>query len=48
MWTLIDEGLKVRFHQNTTIEAKIPEISAKVKQELISPSAAAEALLSYL
>lgn len=48
MWTLIDEGLKARFHQNTTIAEKIPEISAKVKQELISPSAAAEALLSYL
>jgi LAO/AO transport system kinase len=48
MWTLIDEGLKARFHQNTTIADKIPEMSAKVKQELISPSAAAEALLSYL
>lgn len=48
MWTLIDEGLKARFHQNSTIAGKIPEISAKVEQELISPSAAAEALLSFL
>ncbi len=48
MWTLIDEGLKSRFHQNRFIAEKIPEISAKVEQELISPSAAAEALLSFL
>ncbi len=48
MWTLVNEGLKLRFKQNKTISQAIPQISKKVEQEIISPSAAAEALLSYL
>ncbi|MCP4115667.1 MAG: methylmalonyl Co-A mutase-associated GTPase MeaB [Desulfobacteraceae bacterium] len=48
MWTLVDEGLKARFRHNTRIARRIPEISGSVEQELISPSAAAEELLSYL
>jgi LAO/AO transport system kinase len=48
MWTLVDEGLKLRFKKNEEISRVIPDISKKVEQEIISPSAAAEALLSYL
>ncbi len=48
MWTLVDEGLKARFRQNHRISKRIPEISGAVQQERISPSAAAEELLSYL
>ena len=47
MWTLVDEGLKLRFRGNKVVAGKIPEIAAKVERELISPTAAAEELLSY-
>ena len=46
MWTLVYEGLKQRFNENRRIAEKIPEIAAKVERELISPTAAAEELLS--
>ena len=46
MWTLVYEGLKLRFNENRRIAKKIPEIAAKVERELISPTAAAEELLS--
>ncbi len=48
MWTLVDEGLKARFWENDRIAETIPDISAKVERDKISPSAAAEALLSFL
>ncbi len=48
MWTLVEDGLKQRFKNNKIINKKIPIISKKVKNEKISPSAAAEELLSYL
>jgi len=48
MWTLVDEGLKIRFRQNNNISKRIPEISRKVEHDFMSPSAAAEDLLSYL
>jgi LAO/AO transport system kinase len=48
MWTLVEEGLKQRFKNNKTINKEIPIISKKVENEKISPSAAAEELLSYL
>jgi LAO/AO transport system kinase len=48
MWTLVEEGLKQRFKNNKTINKEIPIISQKVENEKISPSAAAEELLSYL
>lgn len=47
MWTLVDEGLKLRFRGNKNVAEKIPEIETKVERELISPTAAAEELLSY-
>ncbi len=46
MWTLVYEGLKQKFNENRRIAEKIPEIAAKVERELISPTAAAEELLS--
>jgi len=48
MWTLVEEGLKQRFKSNEKINKKIPLISQQVENEKISPSAAAEELLSYL
>jgi LAO/AO transport system kinase len=48
MWTLVEEGLKQRFKNNKKINEKIPVISQQVENEKISPSAAAEVLLSYL
>ncbi|MCP3875053.1 MAG: methylmalonyl Co-A mutase-associated GTPase MeaB [Desulfobacteraceae bacterium] len=48
MWTLVEEGLKQRFKHNEKINKEIPKISQEVKNDKISPSAAAEVLLSYL
>ena len=48
MWNLVDDGLKKKFMETVTIKKEIPKISKKVKQGLMSPSAAAEELLSYL
>jgi LAO/AO transport system kinase len=48
MWTLVEAGLRKRFHDNKTINEKIPAISQQVENEKISPSAAADMLLSYL
>jgi len=48
MWTLVEEGLKQRFKNNEKINKEIPFISQQVENEKISPSAAAEVLLSYL
>ena len=48
MWTLVDEGLKQRFSRNKKINSKIPGISHMVENDEISPSAAADKLLSYL
>ncbi|MBW2653591.1 MAG: methylmalonyl Co-A mutase-associated GTPase MeaB [Deltaproteobacteria bacterium] len=48
MWTLVEEGLKHRFKNNEKINKEIPFISQQVENEKISPSAAAEVLLSYL
>ncbi|MBT7262258.1 MAG: methylmalonyl Co-A mutase-associated GTPase MeaB [Desulfobacula sp.] len=48
MWTLVEEGLKQRFKNNKKINKEIQIISRQVENEKISPSAAAEELLSYL
>ena len=48
MWTLVEEGLKKKFRENEKINREIPVMSQKVAEEKMSPSAAAEALLSYL
>jgi len=48
MWTLVDEGLHVRFRENQEIKAQIPVVAKKVEKAVISPSAAARALLALL
>jgi len=48
MWTLVEEGLKQRFKNNKRINDQIPLVSNQVENDKISPSAAAERLLSYL
>ncbi|MCD4719122.1 MAG: methylmalonyl Co-A mutase-associated GTPase MeaB [Desulfobacula sp.] len=48
MWTLVEDGLKQRFKNNEKINEEIPVISQQVENEKISPTAAAEKLLSYL
>ena len=48
MWTLVEEGLKQQFKNNKKINEQIPLVSNQVENEKISPSAAAERLLSYL
>jgi len=48
MWTLVEDGLKQRFKNNEKINNIIPAISQQVENDKISPSAAAEELLSYL
>lgn len=48
MWTLVEDGLKKRFQDNQAITEKIPGVSAAVADGKISPSAAADMLLSFL
>ena len=48
MWTLVNEGLKQRFKDNAKIKEQIPVVSRQVENDEISPSAAAETLLSLL
>ena len=48
MWTLVEEGLKQRFKNNEKINKEITLVSQQVENEKISPTAAAEVLLSYL
>ncbi len=48
MWAAVDEGLKQRFENDTLVSAKLPGVVQQVKDESLSPTAAAEKLLSYL
>ncbi len=48
MWTLVEDGLKQRFKNNEKIIQSIPKVTRQVENDKISPSAAAEILLSYL
>jgi len=48
MWTLVEDGLKQRFKNNEKINKAIPAISNMVENDKISPTAAAEQLLSFL
>lgn len=47
MWHLIDEDLKLRFKGNREVTAHLPDMSLKVERQMISPTAAAQTLLSY-
>ncbi|MBF0302596.1 MAG: methylmalonyl Co-A mutase-associated GTPase MeaB [Desulfamplus sp.] len=46
MWHLIDEGLRLRFKENRHVTEHLPEIAIKVERQMISPTAAAQILLS--
>jgi LAO/AO transport system kinase len=48
LWTLVEEGLKLRFRENRRIAGIMPGIARRVEREEISPSAAAQELLSCL
>lgn len=48
MWTMVEDGIKQRLYENETVKRKIPNISEKVEKELISPSAAADEILTYI
>ncbi len=46
MWHLIDEGLRIRFKENRRVTEHLSEIAMKVERQMISPTAAAQILLS--
>jgi LAO/AO transport system kinase len=48
MWNLVEDGLKQRFNNNEKINNAIPVVARMVENDKISPTAAAEELLSYL
>ncbi|GAB6147115.1 methylmalonyl Co-A mutase-associated GTPase MeaB [Desulfocicer niacini] len=48
MWHLVETGLKTRFRENPDVMANMANISHKVENELMSPTAAAQRLLSYV
>lgn len=48
MWHLLEAGLKSRFQENPRVMETLPRITRQVENEQVSPTAAAETLLSYL
>lgn len=48
MWMLVEEGLKARFHGNREIHAHLPKIKQALESGAITPTAAANELLSLL
>jgi LAO/AO transport system kinase len=48
MWHLVETGLKTRFRENPDVMANMANISHQVENELMSPTAAAQRLLSYV
>jgi LAO/AO transport system kinase len=48
MWSLIEEGLKYRFHQNPEIKNRIPKLTRAVEKGVTAPTLAAEELLFFL
>ena len=48
MWALIEEGLKVRFRQNTGVAARLPGLMRAVDSGDLAPTAAAAELLFLL
>lgn len=47
MWSLVDQGLKVRFYKNPEINDVLPEMIRAVEEGTITPTSAAERLLSF-
>ena len=48
MWTLVEDGLRRRFDQNSEIESILPAISKDVEKGFMAPTVAASRLLSLL
>ncbi len=47
MWTLVEDGLWRRFKDSKAVADQIPAVSKQVEEQVMSPSAAAEKLLSF-
>jgi LAO/AO transport system kinase len=48
MWTLLEEGLKERFHQHPAVQRRLPEVIAAVQRGACAPTRAASDLLFLL
>jgi LAO/AO transport system kinase len=48
MWTLLEEGLKERFHQHPAVQRRLPEVIAAVQRGECAPTRAASDLLFLL
>lgn len=48
MWSLVEEGLKDRFHHHPKVQHHLPQLSHQVENGMLSPSAAAVQLLFLL
>jgi LAO/AO transport system kinase len=48
MWSLVEEGLRQRFHQNRQVQAKLDGLTRMVEQGRIAPTVAAKELLFLL
>jgi len=47
MWSLVDQGLKARFYKNPEINDVLPEMIRAVEEGTLTPTSAAERLLSF-
>jgi len=48
MWSLVEEGLKDRFHHHPKVQHHLPQLSRQVENGMLSPTAAAFQLLFLL
>lgn len=48
MWSLVDDGLKYRFHQNRRVKKELSAIAEDVKNGNMTPTSAANRLLFFL
>lgn len=48
LWSLVEEGLRQRFHGNADISQRLPRVLKEVENGEITPAVGAEALLFYL
>jgi LAO/AO transport system kinase len=48
MWTMVEEGLKERFHRNELVKQLLPQLSTGVEGGTLAPTVAAQQLLDSL
>jgi LAO/AO transport system kinase len=48
MWTMLEEGLKERFHKNEMVKGLLPQLAGRVEQGTVAPTLAAQQLLDTL